>query len=166
MCLSRRLPYLPICFHQFKVFGRWARWESLQQILIAPIIPPLRCFSLNQNLLTAADSSRAASGILIISTSWVFYSPPAPFTGSAGANEGVFLIEMRQGEHKVSSPRPHTRRLCMDTTCMLQHVPDNDDVMNDVILLPFLFVVCIFCIFAFANFQLAAIAQYVYMQIQ
>lgn len=141
MCLSRRLPYLPICFHQFKVFGRWARWESLQQILIAPIIPLLRCFSLDQNLLTAADSSRAASGILVISTSWVFYSPPAPLTGSAGANEGVFLIEMRQGEHEVSSPRPHTWRMYI-TTCD-SSLPDNDDVMGVSLSLTHIYVCCL-----------------------
>lgn len=48
-----------------------------------------------QNLLTAAAAWQAATGVLIISQSGVFYLPPSPLMVSMGANGNVFLIKMR-----------------------------------------------------------------------
>ena len=56
-----------------------------------------------QNLLTAAAGCQAATGVLIISQSGVFYLPPLPLILSMGANGDVFLIKMRQGEHELPS---------------------------------------------------------------
>lgn len=55
-------------------------------------------FTVIQNLLTAAPSCRAPTGILIIPQTRLFYLPPSPFMGSMGANEDVFLMKMRWGK--------------------------------------------------------------------
>lgn len=67
-------------------------------------------FTVIQNLLTAAAGCQAATSILIISQSGVFYLPPSPLMVSMGANGDVFLIKMRQGEYELSSQAPQILR--------------------------------------------------------
>lgn len=58
-------------------------------------------FTVIQNLLTAAAISQAATGVLIISQSGVFYLPPSLLTVSMGVNGDIFLIKIREGEYKL-----------------------------------------------------------------
>ncbi len=71
--------------------------------LASIILPVPLLFTVIQNLLTAAAGCQAATGVLIISQSGVFYLPPTPLIVSMGANGDIFLIKMRQGEYEMSS---------------------------------------------------------------
>lgn len=99
-CLS----YLPISFYQAEcLVGGYAGnlYSNFNSSHNSPV--PL-LFTAIQNLLTAAAGCQAATGVLIISQSGVFYLPPSPLTVSMGANGDVFLIKMRQqGEHELPS---------------------------------------------------------------
>lgn len=110
---SGRLSYLPISFHQVKclvggyVSNLYSNFNSSHYSLV-PLL-----FTVIQNLLTAAAGCQAATGVLIISQSGVFYLPPLPLTVSMGANGDVFLIKMRQGEYELSSSElPELPKFC------------------------------------------------------